>query len=1157
MPFSKFLIPNDYRKMLTEDNPSAKKSIESVLQNLHLQDRYFLKKKKIGVKTVYTLNVNMAGDHRLIFESVQISADNTEAYFLRGIVINHDYHKALRWEPFKILEAMPADYMHSEHLYDVDLDLQSEFWHDGCFIIPSDRQRAVVASPTFPKLIMGPPGSGKSLVSLAFLQEQALKHVASDSQQVIQLLYLSKQQILNNQIARAWDDWAKLFLSESDASRVNFECKNFTSLAYENTDKVVVTKDELLAIIERYIDCCNIKYNNKQSQLSAQKIFDEFILSSYILNYDIERQNSFEDSSYKILGIKQISVVISEKEFIYSAYNNLLNKLGNRVYPGITAINLPYEVYDYTCCDEVQSVSMQDLLHALRVTKQAQIVYCGDSYQRGDLKVSTFSLLAPFLHSMFNITLVCETLEETYRLNPEVAQLCSQVVSLMNYLGEGKAEKSAYSSIKSSALENPGSVNWLDVLDTSGWDSLGIDANVAAVVLSFPDAEKIRALGWPATILEINQARGLQFSKVLVYLSAETLLRFKSISQSIPQNVTSTLRVFEHGAKSKDVMQADLGLEILSDLMTALSRSCGDIWVHCEKCSKHHLGNFIDWFKKNCHGTEIMLGQKSSDVEWFKMIHNLIKNDVTTQALGHLQRHFNLDLVSAQKYLEQFRVDDGFNLPYGLNLSQDKKNIHKETSASSGLPALPQSIASVKCIEPSGVVTRVLQPSKKKQQNQPSTQTVEIPTFIQELEHNKGQISNVNFLVDSLLQENEAKEWLLYALPNKKTVFESLFSSYKQVIALALYFLNDTKKMRYFTKLIKPFLQNNISDGSKSYSQLILESSPSKGNFTIYADFIIELLNAMPLDKIQDSSTDLTKVLYWLFSMPNLLLNNNWDNLKKCISANSLNAKITTEGPDKGKTLLYALCDDKDGTGLLQKKWKYLKKFFIADSFNQVVTAEGDEKGITPLFCLCGNEQGRTLLESHWDDIKNLLTKEGLNQVVTAEDFNKGKTPLYMLCNYKQGLELLESHWDDIKGLLTQEGLNQVVTAEGLEQGKTPLYMLCGRNHGLTLLEAHWGDIKDLLTQEGLNQFVTAEGPHQGKTLLLWLGNSENHTISLKSFTNYYFTIQALLAIFVAILSLGVLSGCYYLSNREKISFFINNNKPDDTKTIYYDCALL
>lgn len=653
-----YLLPQDIKK-LSRFCPDA---LQETFMQAHIMSLpstgLSLKKKRFGRKEVYTCAANYGRHyHRLIFEKIDI--EGKDVYVLRDIAWHHDYTKALNWQPWVELRqtAIPVNYA----LYECNtLEIPSssgtivqynERWYELTAI-----QSEVLSRHSFPQLIVGPPGSGKTLTLMALFQEQAQQHQETEKG-VFKMLYLTGSKELCDLLQSSWRHWAHRELNKSGplviAQFLTFE----TLLRWSRANQTLLGETEVLERIRHSLP--------RDSKLSAEEALSEILTQSYILNEDFNNKHTFEASVYRQLGINQSLVSMEKRANIYCLFEKMRTVFdANQEYVAgfspLEAVGADYP-YHLTAVDEAQNVTVQDILNALAITRDQRVVLVGDSLQKGAIKKASLSLLAPALHRL-GIGLTCSQLPGSHRLKPDVERMANELVLLSTNLRQGLPDSVSYSSIRSQNQQlNVDNKSLSLVREYSvDYQHLGQKSSAAAVILDVQDRERAKEFIAGKNVFTVYEAQGLEFSELLLYLSEATLGAFTSVNEEMQRlGIDSNTDLAEKTNFSPLKGGIDSpALTLLSNLYVALSRSYGNVWVYMEPINDkncfHQVEVFWLWLESKFERGDVkkVEARASSLEEWLQSINEFIRKNQLTQARDNLILHFELTEALAGLYIK-------------------------------------------------------------------------------------------------------------------------------------------------------------------------------------------------------------------------------------------------------------------------------------------------------------------------------------------------------------------------------------------------------------------------------------------------------------------------------------------------------------------------
>ncbi|MDR3443043.1 MAG: DEAD/DEAH box helicase family protein [Legionella sp.] len=1033
-----------------------------------------LEKKHFALKTVYTCDANYGRHfHRLVFERV----DETSQYVLRSIAWNHDYDKALKFSPFTA-EMSSLFTVRANDIEEVNEEAGTPLVsYNNCWYELTSIQSDILKCTTFPQLIIGPPGSGKTLTALAFFQERVLQKLQEGNDEPLRLLYLTGNTVLKDSVARSWENWIHSSFGTTPPRQIHVVFSTF-----EDQVRASLNANQRLLSHEDAIERIRALIKNTSCTLTAEEVFAEFLINAHVLMNDLSGsvQRAFAQSNYSKIGINKSSLDPKHLERVYHLFAQVHAQI-NETQECIVGISIlaaqdEENQFDSTVVDEAQNNPLTDSVNALHRTKNKQILFLGDSLQKGAIKVSSLPLLGPALHEQ-GIKLTTHQLPGTHRLKPAVAAVANDLVSLYTYIKGGLVDSTSYSSLSAHAAGSQGdnSLNWV-ARCTDEYHRLGKNARAAALIFDECDREVAKKLIASQNVFTIEEAQGLEFSDLFLYVSAETMSSFLPISTAMKKhgiNHETVLGEKKHLSAQKGIIDGE-HLEHLSRFYVALSRTFGNAWVYIEPLENqqaHRHSPFLSWLKSKFMQKETLPlnVQTSSLEEWLTTIHAFIDQKKFAQAQSNLMLHFNFSAQEAEQYLHC-----SINQRYqSVGELHKRKQVDQSTSSSSAMQAkqgameaeppassLAPAFSSAPATTPTKVVLTSLKTDPKTKE--PKEKTVKI------LSAKKAE------WVEALLNNLSIKNIdLLLGAPNATAI---LF--YHKMANGQCLFINLCNKGTYLSELSLNHLIKN------------LDKQPPEAVIHCFTESTLDILLSVAKWSLIKSKLNIkisewfapsdVGSLFYRLSTTSIGLNfldANWSDIRAHFDTEGLFAPITSEGPLKGTTPFAGFSDSLKGLAFLDRHWKDFKPHLSTKGLFTILIS-GTHKGCTAFQLLFAHPNGEYFLDRHWDDIKKHMTKEGLFTPVIGADLT-GMTPFLALCSLPEAQSFMGKHWSDFKKHLTKEDLFTKISSSGFQPGLTPFIALCVNIIDYPLLSVHWDDFKEYMNAENLFTPVGNYGPQR------------------------------------------------------------------------------
>lgn len=1070
-----------------------------------------LKKKMFGTKMAYTLNLNIGRYyHRVVFEKAVV--DGVDSYVLRGFAWVHDYRAALQWQP---LGCVTLDDVRKVYGSDVvTLDGCSSIEHDVSekmifsktnWYEPTVLQTEIMTCDQFPQLMVGPPGSGKSLIAMGLLQEQALRHIENNQPGVLKLLLMSNSPRLVLQAKATFSAWEKINLPLGpNRIIVRFLTVDEYNIGYAETCNLSLLNEEArLAIVKIYFP----------SRDDYEKILVELYNNAWRLTQDAIDHNPWPKSLYKETGARHSLYSEEERSFLYPSFLTMIDDLQTKIlregknpyFPGLSVITTDDErfLYDLVILDEVQNMPVQIALSMYRFSKNGQIVFIGDTLQKGKRIFSTLAELEPAVYSLFHRSLQILKLSKTLRLLPGVANVANNIVKLYTSLNKGRADSLSYTEIAvpdGDDSSNKNSVTRLSFTEKESLKQIGADPLAAVIVLREEDKAEAGILINGSNVFTYNEAQGLDFSQVLLYLSEDTLEQFIPLAMRMnKRQITAETALMDYPHLSAEKSNEDQRPNtLLSNLLVAVSRGYGLLTVYWEPISEsmqHKLNPFIPWLRQTL-GEEkkpvVIKARENTPEDWLNVIHRFVEEGAISQANGNLRHIFLLNEEEAESYIVCCQNRQPAASSAAL-ISWVKKTrlaaqaavaplpqaIHpkKQPVISSNpevivplaiAPVLPLSPEVIVPIVPSAEINMAFSPLSAKLSGWVEDLYCQINNANNVkalLDHNKAlpilfhhPMKNGHCLWINLAINNQLETFLNHAKKNKKEVISLIQKGFEiaqksqNALLIFCFAVEEEKLISLFTKSDIVSLQWLKHEKHEKIPGIIVhnnQSVDSKGKLLIYFTqskyFSVKHMDFLTSKTIIKGQKIDYSILHVLVMESHDFSNENRAFLREIAKYLAPYFSETPEGCDHSFLwrMLASVSPKRDSVDLLIQMLSPLTKYQRGQ-----ILFNATPQGIGPIhlsifYFLYHEISDLELTRNHWSYLSELI--ESNMNVFFEQEFADQGTHFHVLCFDTRGARLLSYLWPFFSPILSKNPayLFSPITAKGKNKGKTPFCSLC------------------------------------------------------------------------------------------------------------------
>jgi ankyrin repeat protein len=599
---------------------------------------------------VYSFRMNQADrllftthhEHLLVLDYIENHDYQKSSFLKRGVLKRHlstleeiDY-----FAPLDETEALPP-FSHEEG-ESVGLD-----YYNHQFIQLGTEQEDILNTTRLPLILNGAPGSGKTYLSLSFLEKKC-RELGDDAR----LLYVSKNPLLVDAMQKIWNnDFA--YSEQKD----NVRFAHYSELMFPAVSSFSEARDchEWLG---------TLKKNANTTNLTAEQIYHEFRICS-----------AFTLEQYLRLGRRQTNLHdAGQKTAVYRSYERYVCYLNqsSRIDPALMQpATFENAVYDFIAVDESQNFSLKQLIHLVQLATNAAIVLNMDSHQNLMDSCPVRVLLPVYFHPM---TFETQSLQKNYRYSQYISSMLQEILVLKRTVFDGKLDKEETICLRSQNDVFRGEVYLLnpDEYSNSMFETINdrTQSTEFAVVTQEHYIAEAKAFWDTPLIFTPEQIQGQEFHTIVVYkclppetnkkLWKEIYSRFDSIdADDVTNNRT----------KNRQVNQTHLTW--INTYFTASSRAIHSLIIIEETPQKANSGYaiFLNRLKKYAHN-EITPERFHLNQNWREMAEH--------------QRSLHHDSVAIE--IEEKLGDDKAILNTTTLSVTDKSSYHQKKPSSSVIP---------------------------------------------------------------------------------------------------------------------------------------------------------------------------------------------------------------------------------------------------------------------------------------------------------------------------------------------------------------------------------------------------------------------------------------------------------------------------------------
>ena len=607
-------------------------SYENTLKKLLDGDYQGLNLEKLVGHNVHSVRLNDC-DRLLI---TTITVQGKPYLMVLDVVLNHDYAKSRFLKPGVLKNYLDlhgkaiSEQLVSAHfeacqpntllLPDIKsskdpIQLSRVDFYNQKFILLDTTQLNVATKKSFPLIISGAPGSGKSCIALMVLGQ----YVESNGENDYPILYVTESEKLAKNMRRSWRSLPIAQNLAADAVQFKSYQQLITTLCPDAANKTFVNKEHCKTWLIDYIKDNRIR--TRVTGTTPDSVFNDTD-ALYQEFRIISGCNTYQ--AYEDLGERQsLFHSPAEKKWLFNAYLSYQKQLNHEkcIHAPFYLLNLKNQ-FKLIVVDEAQDLSLLQLTALADLTSNQQICFCEDNRQSLSDNKSKIPFLKQLMHS-WNLHDRHTTLSSSYRCPEAVINMANELSHLKS-IATGNGEQKITIP---QGQTNTGKVIWLD---SPSDEELALLRKAAffsdfAIITSDEYKEEAEKLFNTHLIFTPEEIKGLEYKNILFYRPFDNNL-FKEANKVIGANRPEISKKSDHRAK-KGQGNEQYG-PLFSAVFTGFTRPTDTL---CIIQKKHpSLSNICDPLIKALPLTptklEVTGNSKNWEQNWHEQVKMLLEN---------------------------------------------------------------------------------------------------------------------------------------------------------------------------------------------------------------------------------------------------------------------------------------------------------------------------------------------------------------------------------------------------------------------------------------------------------------------------------------------------------------------------------------------------